>query len=288
MTASQAHQTLRSLIAQAQSDGTGLYWLLDQSALPQQGWLRRNVGAARWLDLLGGTSEATFNGASPVIVRAVGATTDTGTTRWFADELYRTARFANAVSLLDSPLPIDELQTTLRDRARIELPGKLEAVLRYFDTRTLPLLPRLLTQIQYAQFTDGIRRWSYLGRHGVVQCLPAAAPPPTVQSPAPSRLVLDETQEAMLIDDALTDTVIDLMLTQRHTTLLDLSPPEQFDVIDPLVCAARAAGLCEPFEALAFAAKALAEGADFSQREPWLGRLKQYREKQCSIAEAFA
>ena len=57
---------------------------------------------------------------------------------------------------------------------------------------------------------------------------------------------------------------------------------------DPLVRAARAGELTEPFEALAYAATALAEGVDFNQREPWLSRLKQYREKRCSLDEAFA
>jgi hypothetical protein len=279
---------LRSLVARAESTGAGMYWLLDQSALPQQGWLRRNIGAASWVDLLSGESETALNEASPVIVRAVRGTGHANTTSQFADQLYRTGRFANAISLVESALPIHELQTTLRDRAHVELPGQFDAVLRYFDTRTLPLLPRLLTPLQYAQFTDQISRWFYLDRQGAVQCLPPAAPLLAAQSHASIRLVLDEDQEAMLIDDGLTDAVIDLMLTQRHTALLERSPPEQFDVIDPLVSAARAAGLHEPFEALGFAAKALEEGADFSQREPWQGRLEQYRQKKCTIEQALA
>lgn len=288
MTGDQPLDALRSLVAQEQSDGAQWYWLLDQSALPQRGWLRRHVGRAQWVDLLSGTSETAFNGATPVLVRAAGAMAGTATTSSFASELYRVGRFANAISLLSSPLSIGDLQTALCERSRIDLPGQLEAVLRYFDTRTLPLLPRLLTPRQYADFTRGVHRWRYLDRWGAVQCLPTPTPLLGEHVPAPTRLKLDDAQEAMLIDDGLTDAVIDLMLTQRHTALLDRSPPEQFDTVDPLVNAARAAGLNEPCEALAFAAKALAEGADFSQREPWLRRLAQYREKRCSIEEAFA
>ena len=279
---------LRSLLAQEQSGGAPWYWLLDQSALPQRGWLRRHVGRAQWLDLLSGKSETAFNGATPVLVRATGTTAGVATTSSFVGELYRVGRFANAVSLLNSALSIDDLQTVLCERSRIDLPGNLEAVLRYFDTRTLPLLPQLLTPSQYSTFTRDIQRWVYLDRWGAVQCLPTATLLRGEPLPAPIRLKLDDVQEAMLIDDGLTDAVIDLMLTQRHTALLDRSPPEQFDTIDPLVRAARSAELTEPFEALAYAATALAEGVDFSQREPWLSRLKQYREKRCSLEEAFA
>ena len=279
---------LRSLLAQEQSGGAPWYWLLDQSALPQRGWLRRHVGRAQWLDLLSGKSETAFNGATPVLVRATGTTAGAATTDSFVGELYRVGRFANAVSLLSSALSIDDLQTALCERSRIDLPGNLEAVLRYFDTRTLPLLPQLLTPSQYSAFTRDIQRWVYLDRWGAVQCLPTATLLRGESLPAPIRLKLDDVQEAMLIDDGLTDAVIDLMLTQRHTALLDRSPPEQFDTIDPLVRAARSAELTEPFEALAYAATALAEGVDFSQREPWLSRLKQYREKRCSLEEAFA
>ena len=288
MTVDQPLDALRSLLAQEQSDGAQWYWLLDQSALPQRGWLRRHVGRAQWVDLLSGKPETAFNGATPVLVRASGTTAGAATPGSFVGELYRVGRFANAVSLLSSALSIDDLQAALCERSRIDLPGNLEAVLRYFDTRTLPLLPQLLTPQQYAEFTDNVHRWVYLDRCGTVQCLPTPTPLPGEHLPALTRLKLDDAQEAMLIDDGLTDAVIDLMLTQRHTALLDRPPPEQFDIVDPLVRAARAGELTEPFEALAYAATALAEGVDFNQREPWLSRLKQYREKRCSLDEVFA
>ena len=208
---------LRSLLAQEQSGGAPWYWLLDQSALPQRGWLRRHVGRAQWLDLLSGKSETAFNGATPVLVRATGTTAGAATTDSFVGELYRVGRFANAVSLLSSALSIDDLQTALCERSRIDLPGNLEAVLRYFDTRTLPLLPQLLTPSQYSAFTRDIQRWVYLDRWGAVQGLPTATLLRGEPLPAPIRLKLDDAQEAMLIDDGLTDAVIDLMLTQRHT-----------------------------------------------------------------------
>ena len=147
MPGDQSLDALRSLLAQVQSDGAQWYWLLDQSALPQRGWLRRHVGRAQWVDLLSGNAETAFNGATPVLVRASGTTACAATPGSFVGALYRVGRFANAVSLLSSALSIDDLQAALCERSRIDLPGNLEAVLRYFDTRTLPLLPQPLEQV---------------------------------------------------------------------------------------------------------------------------------------------
>jgi Domain of unknown function (DUF4123) len=288
MTATASPHALRDLVAQhpAAGAGTQLFWLLDQSALPQGGWLRRQIGGADWLDLLSGRSETRLNGASPIIVATPDS--DAPIRGYVADELYRVGRFANAISLIETPLSISDLQAALCQRARIDLPGIFEAVLRYFDTRTLPLLPRLLTADQYARFVLSIASWTYLDRKGALQRLPLAAVPAEGKAYVQHRLQLDEAQETMLINDGLTDAVIDLLITQSHPALHDRTPPEQFDAIDPWVQAARGFGLCEPVEALAFVGKTLAEGIAFSHTEPWHERLSAYRQKRCSIDEAFA
>lgn len=285
VTANESLGALRQLIARPSTERSRPYWLLDQSALPQRGWLGRNIGRAEWIDLLGGASQDRLNGASPIIVSAVGR--NEAANLHFAEQLYGVGRFANAIGLIDSELPIAELQATMGRRARVDLSGNLEAVLRYFDTRTLPLLPKLLSASQYANFMEGLQRWAYLDRWGDVNSLPPADAS-VVPAAASNRLVLDEAQEAMLIDDGLTDAVIDLLLTQQHPAVQERSPPEQFDLIDPWVDAARAVGLREPFEALAFVGKAVAEGTEFCRSEWWRTRLNDYLQQRCSIEEVFA
>lgn len=275
---------LNQLAAEARSDGVYGYWLLDQSSLPQGAWLKRLVGQGRWVDVLSGPSETTFNGATPVLVTARGACA----TPHFVEALHRTARFANSVSLIDSELELDELQVVLCQNARVELPEAFEAVLRYFDSRTLPLLPQLFYPRQYAAFMRSISRWTYLDRWGQPQLMPSAERSFQELSVGSVRLVLDEKQEAQLIDDGLTDAVIDLLLTQHHPALSELAPPEQFDVVAPLVQTAKDAGFAEPPQAFAFVATALEHGVGFDQREPWSSRLTQYRAQQCSLEAVFA
>ena len=65
----------------------------------------------------------------------------------------------------------------------------------------------------------------------------------------------------MLIDDGLTDAIIDRLLTQQHVALIEASPPEQFEIIDPLVNAARTAGVDDHAEVFAFVVKSLQERA---------------------------
>jgi hypothetical protein len=274
---------LRQLAAANRPDGVHAYWLLDQSSLPQGKWLKRLVGRAAWVDVLSGESEDVFNGATPILLSASGACA----TPRFVDALYEAARFANSVSLIDSTLNLIELQVMLCDNARIELPDAFEALLRHFDTRTLPLLPRLLRASQYGSFMQAISRWVYIDRWGQPQLMPAAQPAPMDQASQQLRLVLDEKQEAELIDDGLTDAVIDMLLTQQHPSLKELSPPEQFDAVEPLIQISRTQEMNEPLEAFAFVASALEHGADFNQREPWLSRMRQYRAKQCSLEEVF-
>jgi Domain of unknown function (DUF4123) len=274
---------LRQLAAENRPDEVHAYWLLDQSSLPQGKWLKRLVGQAAWVDVLSGESENVFNGATPILLSASGACA----TPRFVDALYEAARFANSVSLIDSTLNLIELQVMLRDKARIELPDAFEALLRYFDTRTLPLLPRLLHAWQYDSFMRAITRWAYIDRWGQPQLMPAAQFAPKDQASQQLRLVLDEKQEAELIDDGLTDAVIDMLLTQQHPSLKELSPPEQFDAVEPLIQNSRAQEMTEPLEAFAFVNCALEHSADFNQREPWLSRMKQYHAKQCSLEEVF-
>jgi Domain of unknown function (DUF4123) len=246
--------TIITLSQTAQERNEHACWLIDCSALPEK-WLQRNIGNRRWLDLLGSAQVAHSVGFMPVLIAA---DNDPQRLQTIAREISRVASYANAVSFLTSPLPLASMQTVLRERSRIELPERLEVLLRFFDTRTLPLLPTLLTPAQYAAFTQDITIWHYLDRWGSLQQLPLAkSSDMSVVAQTPQRLVLNQTQEDMLIDDGLSDAVIDHLLTQGCGGLQDLLPPEQFDKVDPLVARARQQNIREHVQVFAFVANAL-------------------------------
>jgi hypothetical protein len=242
----------------AESHGDHGYWLLDRSALPLR-WLSEKLNCQLWVDVLRGREAADRTAPTPVLIEAsLDGQPDNRFTR-FANEVHGVAAYANAVSFLTSPLKIDALQAALRSRARIELPQKLEVVLRYFDTRTLPLLPTLFTPMQYAAFVKDVTTWHYLDRRGELLCLPPAPLQQAGQLVAQAPWILDDAQEAMLIDDGLTDAAIDHLITQGLGDLLDLSPPEQFDKVDPVVMRARRQGVLEHTQVFEFVVDALNE-----------------------------
>ena len=265
-TAAKQRYSLSSLIEQivARREQSALltYWLLDRSALPLGRWLKDWSAGDAAVDLLGGRRSIEPTGVTPVLIHARSLHASPARTQRKLEELMSVAAVSNSVGLLRSTLTLEALQVALQARTRVVLPQGLQAVLRYFDTRALPLLPRLLTPAQYAWMLEPVSEWHYLDRWGQLRQLPAPvhSEAKTLQ-PQPDGLVLDEAQEAMLIDDGLTDAIIDRLLTQQHEALIEASPPEQFEIIDPLVNAARTAGVDDHAEVFALVVKSLQERA---------------------------
>jgi hypothetical protein len=258
------------------------YWLLDQSALPAPPWLDAYLEQVAYMGVLQSEVRPALDGASPLLVTCDAAS---ARSHRFAKQVYAVARFANGVSVLRSSMPLAMLQQALRTRLHVELVGNVSALLRVFDTRTLPALPEILTAEQYKAFMFGMEAWWFLDRRGTMRRMPS----PTADAPlASGPLKLDEAQEQALVNDGLTDAVIDMMISQRHPALLDLTPPEQFECMQPLVVRAQQMGFRDPPQALAFVAKAMEEGADFHQREPWAGALARFAAGTCQWSEALA
>lgn len=239
----------------AQTKGEFAYWLLNRSALPT-GWLNNYASNQPWVDLLRGDGFI-VNADTPVLVNVQ---QDSRKFQAFVDIVQRDARYANTVAFLITPMDIAAFQKTLCLRARIELPQKLEVVLRFFDTRTLPLLPTLFTPEQYALFLKDISAWHYLDRYGELQSLPMPdTQPAEILGRVNSRCVLNVEQEALLIEDGITDAVIDYLITQGLGGLHNMLPPEQFDTVSPLVNQARQQGKHDHAEVFEFVAGALQE-----------------------------
>ncbi len=275
--------SVTAALAPAWRNGLKGYWLIDQSALPPPPWLGRQVGSMAWGGLLGVGKPDSFDGATPLVLECA----DTARSRRFAEELFRVGRWANAVSVLVSDLQLAPLCDALALRAPVQLPGGLQAILRFFDTRTLPALPQILTSDQYEHSLANIESWFYLDRWGALQRMPQAAAR-IPQAPPRWPLVLNQEQEQSLVDDGLTDAVIDLLITQRHPVTLSNPPPRQFDLVQPLVDDARRFFIEDPPDALIFVAKALEHGAGFHGSEPWASALQRYAAKSCTLEEAFA
>ena len=259
----------------------GVYLVWDQSGTPGARALWRGLDGAPRRALLA-DHDARPDGASPVVFDVSGAVHDKRLQRGLRT-LAEYARFANALSLIDSPLELDALAAALRERAFAQLPERLVVVLRFFDTRTLPLLPRLLTPDQYAGFGSCAAGWYYLDREGCVRTLPR----PAATVPFSGPLTFDDKQERMLIDDGVCDAVIDQLLDMRHPSLRDLNPPQQHALIDRWTTAARRLGIAEIVDVVLFCCTAHQHGDDFARRAPWCDKLAAYRSGTMRLDEAL-
>ena len=277
------HESAATL-AGALSGTQRLYLLADASGLPRISSLWPRIGALRWASVLG-TEQAQPDGASPLLVDVSEANTSPEQRRML-HALYDRGRYANCFSLLCSDLTLSDLVQALRQRTQAELPDRMSVLLRYFDTRTLPLLPRLLTVAQYASFMTCVRAWHFIDRHGQVQTLQAPlAVTALAEFSAP--MVFDVAQQRLLIDDGNTDAVIDQLIEQRHPALFNSTPPQQFELVSPLVQAAAALGITDFHDVLRYCCTALSQGEGFEQRAPWAERLALHRRGAMTLQDAL-
>ena len=157
-------------------------------------------------------------------------------------------------------------------------------LLRWFDTRTLPSLPRLLEPVRYAAFMACVRSWHFVDRYGEVR---AAPPAETAAGEFSAPMAFDAVQERLLIEDGNTDAVIDQLIEQRHPALFGMTPPQQFDLVAPLVESAAALAITEIHDLLRYCCTALTRGAGFEQRAPWAERLVLHRRGAMGLQDAL-
>jgi hypothetical protein len=279
-------QTLLDVVARLadetlESSKSFLYLVVDQSALPNIRKFWSSIAQTSWAVILGEDDQQP-DGGSPFVVDVSNVNRAPHVQRLIS-RLYGQAQFANCFCVLQSELSYKEIANELRKRSYAELPDHLEVVLRFFDTRTLPLLPKLLSPTQYAQFVSCAKAWYYIDRFGLAQQLPTA----TTDAEFVGPVVLNEEQEKLLVQDGLTDSVIDQLLTQRHPALHGLSPPEQFVLIERMLGHARPLGIDDTLDATLFCYASFEHGQDFVEREPWQARLQRFRRNELSLRAAL-
>lgn len=97
-----------------------------------------------------------------------------------------------AVSFVESALDLEELARHLRAFHLVKLPGRKEMVMRWYDTRILPVWMDILTEAQRAGFLVGIDCWTYFDRFGQEQVLSLPQDRPAFAELPP--IVLDQAQ----------------------------------------------------------------------------------------------
>ena len=158
-----------------------------------------------YCSLFDGQAEASLKEIAPLLVEYI----EHEHARGLPTEIERLGTLKPAVSLLDSDLGMHDLARHFRDFHLVKVPeqGGRDMLLRWYDTRILPVWSNLLDPMQRATFFKDISRWRYFDRFGELQQL--TLPEPLSDAlPALPPLRLTPGQYAQLLDACEPDVAI--------------------------------------------------------------------------------
>lgn len=159
-----------------------------------------------YCSLFDGTSEEALKDIAPLLIEHTGNLTEESLLN---RELRNLGEHKPAVSYIVSDTSIDALAKHFRNFHLIRVPeqGGREMLLRWYDTRILPIWLQLLNPDQHAAFFSPISEWLYFDRFGDMHELPL--PDPLTEGfPALPPLSLDKGQYDQLLDACEPDAAI--------------------------------------------------------------------------------
>lgn len=162
-----------------------------------------------YLSLFDGTPEESLIEIAPLLISTAGLSADQKLKlfTWAEGLAYQFP----LLSWVESALPAIELAQHLRNFHVVGLSEDQTMLLRWYDTRILPVWLACLTAGQSEAFAAGVVNWSYVDRTGQTSSLvstpiPAALPlAPALSEPM---IVLSDAQYAVLVDAADLDVLI--------------------------------------------------------------------------------
>ena len=171
-----------------------------------------------YLSLFDGTPEESLIEIAPLLVPTSGMGTSDRLRlfSWAQDLAYRFPM----VSWVESTLSAEQLADHLRSFHVVGLSEGQSMLLRWYDTRILPIWLACLTGAQSQAFAAGSLQWDYVDRSGNVSTLlqtAAAQPLPAAPAFGEPLIVLTDAQYGMLVDVA----DLDVMLARLRRVIPD-------------------------------------------------------------------
>ena len=191
--------------------------------------------------------------------------------------------FPGALALLISPLDIVPMATRLRARLDAQLPDRFECVNRYYDARITPHLHAVLHESHRAKFFSVCSQWWVVGHTHQWQSLPCAY---MASDPFVAPLVLDEVQQARMIDACYPYTVIE-HFAQTDEELLETVPASQrYGFFRQALAAAARFGIDGGASAILFCTLALTRGPVFYTLAEWQSSLERVKRGELTLQQA--
>jgi hypothetical protein len=234
------------------------------------------------LDVLTGVGVEWKKSVSPVLLPLPNA--PLSTTQLSAWEKFSERwKWANALMLLQSSLPIQNLSQQLKARTEVQLPDDMTVLLRFFDTRVFATLLEVLTSEQRSVFCE-IANWIYPDRSGDAHELNTQNDSAQALQLNPA-FQLNAGQEAAMVESSDTDAMRNLLLQQGHAALAKLTPPQQYEAVSKLLTCCGIYGVDQLSDQVAFCHVGLDLGPDFPLQAPWAQELEKLSTKAITFTK---
>lgn len=198
------HHWARASLARQRSP----YLLLD-SAQAENSHLALQRWQVPYASLFDGTHEASLPEIAPLLICLSGLAP--AMLEKVCDWAEKLGYGAPCLSWMESPWPLAQLAQHLRQFHAVGLSDRQQMMLRWYDTRILPVWLACLAPLQREQFVAGLLSLRYINRFGDVAVLldvdTAAAAPHDAPVELPL-IHLDDAQYGMLVDAGDVDTLI--------------------------------------------------------------------------------
>lgn len=234
--------------------------LIDQSAYPNLNAAADLIGALRPIGLLA-DHEDPFDSANPLLIEYA-SPAGPELLRWLSSQ----GRFTNALLVLHTDLPSNDLRDALRIRSRVRLETEPEPdmLLRYFDTRIFEAMLQVLPKQKMREFLSCAHVWHYLDRDGNLQSVDGAQ-----AAAALTFFELNTREQHRLIEASEPDAIESMLAEYMPARLEAATGAERYRMLRCAIERARVHGVCELNELAPFCVLDLTLQSGWDDTEVW-------------------
>ena len=237
---------------------SNLYFLLDQGGLPGlHGELLKS--RVTWVSLFEDPAEMSALAVAPILV-LICATKRVIASRSLLEWIAKKGAFSSSITIIASPLKINEIRKRLSARLDVRLSDNMEAMLRFFDPRVLESLIKIMPETQKSEFLGLAESWAYVDRAGNLIEISINF---NAREDFLTPFVISRQQEYDLIEASEIDQVLDLLRSNFPGHLASIKESEQYAFVSSQVESARRLGCDSVLQFSIYASQMLLEGEGF-------------------------
>lgn len=192
------------------------------------------------------------------------------------------------VSVIASSLSIDDITNRFKPFLEISAEDEQSFVLRFADTRILPVLDGILCNEQLPEWRQGISHWWCPDRHGNLVSLPKYATQNSSKALTTAHLKLTQSRFNQLIEAGDADAILDAIFDQNPAFLVEKKPSHFYTMIQQLQIPIRTFEINNFTDIVLFCTTALATNAQFYEQTSFKALLEKKAWKIGALGSAFS